>query len=121
MPPRKKMAAVASAREAERKALLSGILADPEDDGPRLVYADWLEEHGEADRAEFIRLQCRLATTGEDDPQRAALQERAYSLEAEHREEWRQEAPGWVRRRARFERGFIGYVEATAKLWVKRG
>jgi hypothetical protein len=25
------------------------------------VYADWLEEHGQTDRAEFIRVQCRLA------------------------------------------------------------
>jgi uncharacterized protein (TIGR02996 family) len=32
-------------------ALLTGILADPDDDARRLVYADWLEEHGDADRA----------------------------------------------------------------------
>jgi uncharacterized protein (TIGR02996 family) len=30
-----------------------------DDDGPRLVYADWLEEQGECARAELIRLQCR--------------------------------------------------------------
>jgi uncharacterized protein (TIGR02996 family) len=30
----------------------------PDDNGPRLVYADWLEEQGECDRAELIRLQC---------------------------------------------------------------
>jgi hypothetical protein len=28
---------------------------------PRLVYADWLEKHGDADRAEFMRGQFRLA------------------------------------------------------------
>ena len=28
------------------------------DDLPRLIFADWLDEHGDADRAEFIRLQC---------------------------------------------------------------
>jgi uncharacterized protein (TIGR02996 family) len=39
------------------EALLATILADPADDAPRLVYADWLEEHGETERAEFIRLQ----------------------------------------------------------------
>jgi uncharacterized protein (TIGR02996 family) len=42
-------------------ALLAAILALPEDDVPRLVYADWLEEAGYAERAEFIRLQCELA------------------------------------------------------------
>src|SRR5207247_2362789 len=30
----------------------------PEDNTPRLVLADWLEENGDPDRAEFIRLQC---------------------------------------------------------------
>lgn len=39
----------------EREALLAAILATPEDDLPRLVYADWCDEHGEGERAEFIR------------------------------------------------------------------
>lgn len=39
-------------------ALLRRILEDPADDSARLVYADWLEEQGDADRAEFIRVQC---------------------------------------------------------------
>lgn len=34
------------------------ILDRPDDDGPRLVFADWLEERGDCDRAELIRLQC---------------------------------------------------------------
>lgn len=33
----------------------------PADDLPRLAYADWLEERGDADWAEFIRVQCALA------------------------------------------------------------
>ena len=43
--------------------LLRAILDDPHDDVPRLVYADWLEEHGdetERVRAEFIRVQIEL-------------------------------------------------------------
>lgn len=42
-------------------ALLAAVLANPDDDLPRLVYADWLEEHGEPERAEFIRVQVELA------------------------------------------------------------
>lgn len=44
------------------QAILAAILADPTDDGPRLVYADWLEEqgNGEEPRAELIRAQCAL-------------------------------------------------------------
>ena len=41
--------------------LLRNILAAPEDDAARLAYADRCEELGEAERAEFIRVQCELA------------------------------------------------------------
>lgn len=42
--------------------LLAAVLENPADDGVRLVYADWLDEHGgQPERAEFIRVQCRLA------------------------------------------------------------
>lgn len=45
----------------QQEALLQAILDDPEDVGARLVYADWLEEHGlEPVRSEFIRMQCGL-------------------------------------------------------------
>jgi uncharacterized protein (TIGR02996 family) len=42
-------------------AFLSAIRADPTSDTPRLIYADWLEEQGDGDRAEFVRLQMELA------------------------------------------------------------
>lgn len=37
--------------------ILQDILKNPEDDGIRLIYADWLEEHGQELHAEFIRVQ----------------------------------------------------------------
>jgi uncharacterized protein (TIGR02996 family) len=40
---------------------LRQILAHPGDDGPRLVAADWWDEQGAAERAEFVRVQCKLA------------------------------------------------------------
>ena len=49
-------------------AFLRTILADPDDDAPRLIYADWLDENGDSDRAEFIRLQVRLASYAGTDP-----------------------------------------------------
>lgn len=45
----------------EADALLDAIWAAPGDDTPRLVYADWLEEHRQANYAAFIRLQCAAA------------------------------------------------------------
>lgn len=46
-------------------AFLSAAKERPEDDMPRLALADWLDERGDAERAEFIRLQCRLAPGSE--------------------------------------------------------
>jgi uncharacterized protein (TIGR02996 family) len=42
-------------------ALLSAIIAAPDDDAPRLVLADVLEERGQVERASFIRLQIKMA------------------------------------------------------------
>lgn len=39
----------------------SAIIAEPADDGLRLIYADFLEENGEPEHGEFIRVQCELA------------------------------------------------------------
>jgi uncharacterized protein (TIGR02996 family) len=39
------------------RGLMEDILHHPADDFPRLVMADWLEDHGQEDRAAFIRLQ----------------------------------------------------------------
>jgi len=40
---------------SEYQAFLAAIRATPDDDLPRLAFADWLEEHGQAERAEWIR------------------------------------------------------------------
>jgi uncharacterized protein (TIGR02996 family) len=40
---------------------LRAILALPDDDGPRLCAADWWDEQGAAERAEFVRVQCEIA------------------------------------------------------------
>jgi uncharacterized protein (TIGR02996 family) len=45
----------------EADAFLDAIFDHPDDDTPRLVYADWLQEHGQEDYAQFIRLQCAVA------------------------------------------------------------
>jgi uncharacterized protein (TIGR02996 family) len=44
----------------ERDALLRAVCENPDDNLPRLVLADWLDEHDEPERAEFIRITCRL-------------------------------------------------------------
>jgi uncharacterized protein (TIGR02996 family) len=41
-------------------SLLDAARAEPHDDAPRLVLADWLDDHAEHDRAQFVRLQLAL-------------------------------------------------------------
>ena len=45
----------------DRAALIRAVLASPDDDTPRLVFADWLDDHGEARLAAFIRDQIECA------------------------------------------------------------
>jgi uncharacterized protein (TIGR02996 family) len=45
---------------SEREALLAAIRQFPDEDTPRLMYADWLEEHKEHPHATLIRYQCGL-------------------------------------------------------------
>jgi uncharacterized protein (TIGR02996 family) len=47
--------------ESERAAFVRAICAAPTDDNPRLIFADWIDDHGDPGRAELIRVQCALA------------------------------------------------------------
>src|SRR5262245_51199419 len=107
----------------EREALLAAVCETPDDDAPRLVFADWCEEHGEPERAEFIRLQLRKAAMDEDDPERPPLSGRAGDLWDEHGEKWQAEIPKWsrVKTEAFFQRGFLDRVTATGPAFVKHG
>lgn len=75
----------------DHAAFLASITASPDDDLPRLVYADWLDECGEpgaSARAEFIRTQCELERCTPDDDRRMALQKRERQLLKKHSGQW---------------------------------
>jgi len=48
--------------DSDAAALLRAVLLAPEDEAPRLVYADFLEDRGQADRARLIRWMIRVPT-----------------------------------------------------------
>ncbi|HVK11229.1 MAG TPA: TIGR02996 domain-containing protein [Gemmataceae bacterium] len=62
------------------KALMKAIIESPDDDAPRLIYADWLDEQGTPDEAERIRLQCALFHESTTDERRKALADRLGKL-----------------------------------------
>jgi uncharacterized protein (TIGR02996 family) len=98
---------------------LHAIVSQPDADAPRLIYADWLEEQGHAERAEFIRVQCELAVMKTKE---VSAWDLTRLQELEDREEELLELPaalgenpiGDVARHCRHHRGFI--EEATLSL-----
>jgi uncharacterized protein (TIGR02996 family) len=98
-------------------ALFRSILAYPDDDAPRLIYADWLDEHGDPDRAAFIRAQVELARMRPDHPKRDALVQIERTLLGKHAEAWSSWVPGWVRER-KFHRGFLEWVRCDADAFI---
>jgi uncharacterized protein (TIGR02996 family) len=115
--------------DAEERALLAAIIAQPDDDTARLVYADWLQEHGQEPRAEYIRLSIQLANLRYGEPnfkaeearileQRRPLVERLYGA-------WQQEfAARFPANRDVtfiFGRGFVEQVWCSVKYFLDNG
>jgi uncharacterized protein (TIGR02996 family) len=70
------------------RAFLDAILAEPDDPSVRLVYADWLDEHGQPERAEFLRNEAAISSLPENDPRRAGLLKRLRDLQSTVGDEW---------------------------------
>ena len=99
---------------SDRDAFVAAIVAAPDDDLPRLVFADWLDEHGEPERAEFIRLQCDAAR---GDPTASS---RAADLEARHQVDWLGPI-GRLAFRAEFRRGCVEHAVLSAATFLTHG
>ena len=108
--------------KGDHDPLFQAVLDDPSDD-VRLVYADWCEENDQAKRAEFIRLQVKLAQlerqaryspSGEPPAGVEKLKTRAEAvLDARSparrtwREEWLADLPDVVHPWVTWDRGFV--------------
>jgi uncharacterized protein (TIGR02996 family) len=97
------------------EGFLRAIFDEPDDDVHRLVYADWLDEHGDP-RGEFIRAQVRVAALPQGDPRRAEPEARAGELLRRHHDAWDQpllDAAGYDPRAG----GLLGMLGAVARLF----
>jgi uncharacterized protein (TIGR02996 family) len=75
----------------DESAFVAAVRDAPDEEGPRLVYADWLDEHGDpesAARAEFIRLQCALARLPPRHPGRPGLWRRERAIQSKYGMRW---------------------------------
>lgn len=75
---------------SDRDAFHRAIRAAPDDDTPRLVFADWLDDHGDPAWADLIRVQVELEPIHEelDNPRRRELADRETELLARHGDRW---------------------------------
>jgi uncharacterized protein (TIGR02996 family) len=98
---------------SEREALMRAICDNPDDDTPRLVFADWLDENGEPERAEFIRVQVNRSRS-KSGAARDSLDTRLAELLTTNRTAWIAQLPhnpGWVW--GDFVRGFVAELSVN--------
>ncbi len=112
----------------DEAALLAAIASQPAADVPRLAYADWLDEHGFAIRAEFIRVQHAIKKL-EDLPSAemqgyADLYRRQDAILTTHRRELlgplsRGLTSTDMHRDVRFDRGFLVELRLDAERFLQ--
>ena len=98
-------------------AFLDAVCADPAADGPRLIYADWLEDRGHP-RGEFIRLQCALARLAPDDPLVRPLTQHLSTF-GRYLSAWEAPLKGIVGG-MEWARGFVETVNVEARTFLRR-
>jgi uncharacterized protein (TIGR02996 family) len=108
--------AVLSVPRPELRILLADVKAQPDDDVPRLILGDWLQDQGDP-RGELIHLQVVRARLSDDDPRWIELRRCEAALLRRHVHEWLGPlvdlAAGWE-----FERGFIRLTARAERFLV---
>jgi uncharacterized protein (TIGR02996 family) len=94
---------------------LQDIAANPHDDAPRLVLADWIEENGEALRplGEFIRVQYALEGMHPGNPRRPGLLKLQQALLPAQLERWKDALACLPGVKPSFRRGFVEQLRGT--------
>jgi uncharacterized protein (TIGR02996 family) len=100
------------------EAFLEAIREQPDDDTPRLIYADWLEEYGQPERAEFIRVQCEKERVPEGSPRWFDLSIREEELRAAYEHEWLGPFGGIIEQHE-FHRGCLDSVFLEAQAFLE--
>jgi uncharacterized protein (TIGR02996 family) len=96
----------------DRDGLLRDVIARADEDTPRLILADWYDEHDDPERAEFIRLQIQRSHLDNLDPEAWRLNDRIGRLSGKHQERWMAELP-------RLEGIRLGGFERGLPAWAK--
>lgn len=129
---------------AMHEAFLADIIASPADDTARLIYADWLQDHGEEDRAEFIRVQCEYSRlhphyAGHEEDDGCEICSRAtvlsgllstrFRISRNEHPPWAKDCPSIIMQTKptgppvewQWRRGFVSFVKCPWPAWEQHG
>jgi uncharacterized protein (TIGR02996 family) len=98
---------------SDGEALRHAILAEPDDDIARLVYADWLDENGQPARAAFIRAQVRMAQAEPHSPEWRQCKDEARKALGTNLGAWTKHLTPRVEQ-CEFRRGFVEHAKVSA-------
>lgn len=104
----------------DERPFLDAVFDRYDDDRPRLVYADFLDDSGEPERAELVRVQLALAHLSDDDPRRPALSDRQAELLVQNRAAWTAHLAG-LGATVDFRRGIPDSPTVDAVTFLERG
>ncbi len=124
--------------DAMERQFLADIIQHPDEDVPRLIYADWLDDHADGlgnkekhkpfnDKAEFIRAQVVLASGLEldggvlTDDRRKALEGREQKLMQQYRDAWEKPLLALGARTVTFRRGLPNVITISAGNFLSHG
>ncbi len=104
----------------DEQPFLDAIFARYHDDGPRLVYADYLDAVGDPEPAELVRVQLALARMTPDHPRRPELVNREAELKAANSARWTAHLAG-LDAEIEFRRGVPDSVVMDAAAFLEHG
>lgn len=84
------------------QSLLDAVIANPDDDAPRLALAEWYEAHGEGERATFIRSQL-AGRSANPNPM------------------WSRDFEPWCARDLVYRRGFVEEISLAGRSFLTLG
>jgi uncharacterized protein (TIGR02996 family) len=102
----------------QEDAFIADVIDHPDDEAPRLIFADWLEDHGQSERAEFIRTQIDSHRLDVYDPRQIELAAREKALLKRFTSKWmpglKSHLSDWT-----FRRGLLDEVVVRVEMLLR--
>ena len=104
----------------DEQPFLDAVFARYHDDGPRLIYADYLEDAGDPARAELVRVQLALPNLPDEDPRKADLANRVAELLVANVPRWTEHLSDLLLGHE-FRRRVLDSVSVDSEVFLTRG